>query len=666
MFNTDPIRLLSGFAVLAIATAAAALPSRAQASTPIGTPVMLEGTVRVLVEDYRDHAVTRHILQSSRGPVELEFDARPIGLHNGDRIRVRGRSLAMRDGKGGAPVLALDGASSGSVQLLAASIALAASMGQQNVALILVNFSDNTTQPITQAAADSLVFGSANGYYQENSFGQTWLAGKSFPWVTISLSSTVCDYNALATQAVAAVKAAGGNPDSYARKVLLFPKNACTWAGLGNLGGSATNAWINGHFSTQVVTHELGHNLGLQHAHALNCDTAPMGGTCTTLEYGDVADTMGNIAAAHVSPFAKERIGWLNDGVSPAITQVSAAGRFNIEAYSSASVGAKAIKIQRGVDGSGRKLWYYVEYRQLIGNDAVLTSGNLTQGLVIRTATEGDDNSSTLLDMTPGSYALENTRELQDGALGLGLTYRDAAGIAITTAALDGSSAGIDVAFGGTPPPTCTRATPMVAITGQTSSVAAGTTLVYTVSVTNRDSSACASGTFALAASLPSGFSGALAASSLSLSPGASASTSLTATSPSSAPTASYGIGVAASNTTSGSGSASIVYTVSAPLATLSESVATDKAVYVRGDTVRMTASVSAGGVAVSGASVSFRLTKSNGSITTLTATSDATGMAVASYRSNARKDPVGAYAIAATASSQGRTASASAAFTVQ
>ncbi len=660
------IRLLSGVAVLALAAATAAIPSRAAASAPTGTPVVLEGTVRVLVEDYRDHAVTRHILQSSRGPVELEFDARPIGLHNGDRIRVRGRSLAMRDGKGGAPVLALDGASSGSVQLLAASTALAASMGQQNIALILVNFSDLNTQPITQADADALVFNSANGYYQENSVGQTWLAGKSFPWVTISLSSTVCDYDALATQAVAAVKAAGGNPDAYGRKVLLFPKNACTWAGLGTLGGTATNAWINGHFSTQVVTHELGHNLGLQHAHALNCDTAPMAGTCTTLEYGDVADTMGNIAAAHVSPFAKERLGWLNDGISPPITTASVAGRYVIEAYSSASVGAKAIKIPRGVDGSGRKLWYYVEYRQPIGNDAVLTSGNLTQGLLVRTATEGDDNSSMLLDMTPGSYPLENTRELQDGALGLGLTYRDAAGIAITTAALNGSSASIDVAFGGTPPPTCTRATPLVSITGQTAAVAAGTTLGYTVSVTNRDSSACAAGTFALAASLPTGFTGALSASSLSLSPGASASTSLTATSATGTAAGGYGIGTAASTSASGSGSAAIVYTVSAPLASMSDTVATDKASYVRGDTVRMTARVSAGGVAVSGASVSFAMTRSNGSVTTLSATSDATGMAVASYKSSARKDPAGTYAVAATASSQGRTASASASFTVQ
>jgi hypothetical protein len=632
--------------------------------------VVLEGRLHVLGEDYADHARMRHILDTDRGPVELEFDARPANLHEGDRIRVRGRGLAQRPARPGEPVLALDGAQSGSVQVVSASAALSAySMGQQNVAVILVNFSDNATQPITQAAAESLVFGQVNGYYQENSVGQTWLTGKSFPWVTISLSSTVCDYSALATQAIAAVKAAGGNPDAYARKVLMFPKNACGWAGLGNLGGGATNAWLNGRFTLQVASHEFGHNLGLQHAHALNCDTGVSGGTCTTIEYGDVADTLGNIASAHVSPFAKERLGWLNDGISPPIATASAAGRYTIEAYSNGSVGTKAIKIPRGTDGSGRKLWYYVEYRQPIGNDAVLTSGNLTRGLVVRTATEGDDNSSMLLDMTPGSYPTENTREMQDGALALGATYRDAAGISITPVSLDGASASVDVGFGGsTPPPspTCTRAAPQVAIGGPTAAVAAGTTQAYTVTVTNKDSSACSAATFNLAASVPTGWSGVLSSSTLSLSPGASAGATLSATSPGSAAAGSYGIGVGASNLASGTASASIVYTVAAPLAPLSETVGSDKPTYVKGDTVRLTARVTANGVAVSGAAVSFRITKANGSVTTLSATSDASGAAVASTRLNARKDPAGSYAVTATASSQGRTASASTGFTVQ
>jgi hypothetical protein len=647
--------------LFALAGLAAAAPAE---RTRASLPVVLEGQVEVLVEDYADHARTRHFLASERGRVELLFDRRPQ-LRNGDHIRVRGRGLRQRSPIGGQPVLALDGASSGSVQVVAAST-IATSLGQQNVAIILLNFSDLQTQPITQAAAETLVLSQVNGYYQENSFGQTWIAGKSFPYVTIAQSSTTCDYMQLASQALAAVTAAGGNPNSYSRKVFLFPKNSCTWAGLGHVGGSSTYAWLNGRFSLQVTSHEFGHNFGLQHAHALNCDSGALSANCTTLEYGDVADTMGNIASGHVSPFAKERIGWLNDGVSPPITTVTSAGTYAIEPYASPSVGTKAIKVLRGTDGSGRKQYYYVEYRQRLGNDAVLTSGNVGNGLVIRTATEGDDDSSTLLDMTPGSYPTENTREMQDGALGAGLTYTDSAGISITAAALTSAGASIQVGFGGTAP-VCTRSAPLVSISGPTTAVAAGTTLSYTVNVSNRDSAACGAASFALAASRPSGWGGTLGASTLSLSPGSNASTTLTATSPVGTAGGAYGIGVAASNVASGTASSSIVYTVSATsLPPLSQSVATDKATYAKGAEVRMTATVTAGGLPVAGASVSFSVAKAGGGTVTVLATSDGAGRAIGVFKLNRKKDPAGTYAVSAQASSQGRSTTASTAFTVQ
>ena len=74
-------------------------------------------------------------------------------------------------------------------------------------------------------------------------------------------------------------------------------------AGLGNVGCSSTKAWVNGSFGLIVTAPELGHNLGLHHAQALDCASAPMTGTCTTLTYGDTADMMGNYRTAHFNPF---------------------------------------------------------------------------------------------------------------------------------------------------------------------------------------------------------------------------------------------------------------------------------------------------------------------------------------------------------------------------
>jgi hypothetical protein len=140
------------------------------------------------------------------------------------------------------------------------------------------------------------------------------------------------------------------------RPVGVQPQGA--WSGLGNVGGSNTRAWANGSFVPLTVGHELGHNYGLHHAHAYDCDIAPLGNTCTSLPYGDAADIMGNNKAGHFNPFEKEMLGWLNDGVSPPIHVATTSGRYAIEPYSSSSVGAKAIKIPRGIDAYGRASWY--------------------------------------------------------------------------------------------------------------------------------------------------------------------------------------------------------------------------------------------------------------------------------------------------------------------
>ena len=44
---------------------------------------------------------------------------------------------------------------------------------------------------------------------------------------------------------------------------------------------------MNGSLTPVVAAHELGHNLGLYHSHALECGAAVMGGTCTVRDYGD-------------------------------------------------------------------------------------------------------------------------------------------------------------------------------------------------------------------------------------------------------------------------------------------------------------------------------------------------------------------------------------------
>lgn len=91
----------------------------------------------------------------------------------------------------------------------------------------------------------------------------------------------------------------------------------------------------------------------------------------------------------------------------------------------------------------------------------------------------------------------------------------------------------------------CTRSAPLVSISpaSQTLTSLPGSAS-YSVSVTNQDTSVCASSSFALAATVPAGWGKTLTPPSLSLAPGANASATLVATAPTGTVNASYAISV--------------------------------------------------------------------------------------------------------------------------
>jgi hypothetical protein len=95
-----------------------------------------------------------------------------------------------------------------------------------------------------------------------------------------------------------------------------------------------------------------------------------------------------------------------------------------------------------------------------------------------------------------------------------------------------------------TPPQACTRSTPRVSIAPATQSVASGGSIVYTVNVTNDDSSSCASSTFALAPTLPSGWTQTLSPQTLALLPGATGQSRFTVQIPQSTAVNTYSVTV--------------------------------------------------------------------------------------------------------------------------
>jgi hypothetical protein len=594
-----------------------------------GRAVVLEGQLDVLFEDSNAGSHIQYFLQTDTGRVPLRFlQGRGPDLPSGSRVRISGN-------------LADGGVNAQDVTTIVASPAR--TFGAQSVLVILFNFSNNAIEPYTAASTDS-INAQVRDYYLENSYQQTDMSFAVTGWHTIAAINTTCDYGTWADQADVLASNAGFAVTSYARRVYAFPfTSACAWWGMGNVGGP--RSWINGTYNTRVVAHEQGHNFGNMHSHAMTCDVS----ACTSVDYGDDRDVLGaGGVVGHMNAFQKERLGWLNYGTSPTIQTVSANGDYWIANYENVGAESKGLKIWNAAAGK----FYYVESRALVGFDA-----SVLGGLTVHTGVPNVSDSSYQID-------LDATTTTWDSTLDIGQAFNDAAmGLTITPLSWGSAGAMVRVSFDTQP---CYPAAPTTALSPSSQTGAAGATLRFTVTVTNNNSLGCLPSTEAFAANAPAGWSSGFSPATVaSVAPGTSASTALSMTVPSGA-SGSYGFSASVTDSTTGlAASAPGSAGVTAPLAglavTASATVTTNKT-----RTATITVGVKKGTTAVSGAVVTMTVTKpSGGAATTLSATTNRSGVASAKYPLNST-DPSGTYSISATASFAGATGSATATFVVR
>jgi hypothetical protein len=535
-------------------------------------------------------------------------------------------------------------------QFITASVSASTSIlpntfGDQKTLVILVNFQDNSSQPITPSTAYSTTFTTASNWFQDASYGQTWLTGDVAGWYTLPITST-CSQSSIQSYADQEVTAAGYVESNYQRIVYVFTNSTCSYWGYSTIGGSPSRSWIdiNWGYAAHVITHELGHGFGLYHSHSMTCSGGLIFATsgCTTTEYGDPYDVMGvsNYDTYFYDAAQKERLGWLNYGSSPPITVVATSGLYAIDPYESyPDTNPKALKIA-GPSGT----YYYLESRQSLLED----SGAPSSGLLVHNY--GGANSNYVVNAGPGG-AWPDPAGFTDGDSTVNVTW-DPTSISST-----GSI--VNVTFG---TPTCTRVNPTISMIGPGSSVAPGVTANWGVTITDNDSSSCSSSSYNLGNSVPSGWNGVYNASSIMLSPGTGTTVSLGVTAPGGTPNGTYSVAASTDNSsaTTYAASASQTETIyTAPAVTVS--VSTNASTYTAGQTVSISVTLTSGSSPVSGAKVKVAVTKPSGATVNLSGTSGSSGVAVVKY-SLKKQDPKGTWQV--NASSSG--APASTTFTVQ
>ena len=487
-------------------------------------PVVIEATIEVFHTDDFQNRVAAYEYFLKRGKTRFQFYpvGAPLAVSSGAKVRVEGFQLGS---KVVAPI------ADNTFQVLSASPL--ESIGDQKTLAVLIDFLDSPQPPpFSQSQGPALIFqGPMQAFYKEASYDQISWSGDVIGWYTVPRNGVDTGgnpewpsygYDLYDPDGVYAyIKSQNIDLTQYQRLVLLahhpLMQGGSAFVGKVDLIFNGTNhglsissvgsldvynqpsswgaqpfAWTNLDY---ILTHELGHGLGVLHADSWECGQARVlyGKQCANLAYGNWYDAMGaGYRALHFNAYFKDLLGWTSQAVT-----ISQSGNYTLQAFETPSSAVMAKIYHPALNATP----YYLEYRRAVGFDANLADPAIAanqQGLFVNWALVAPwvppAPFSRLLDINPTSsmsndwdnVVLQKTGRVLDAVNGIlvGPVLRQ-----------DPSSITFAVRLF---PPSCVRTGPAVTVDTppQPVAVSPGGVHSFNIVIENRDSLACGTSDF--------------------------------------------------------------------------------------------------------------------------------------------------------------------------
>ena len=326
---------------------------------------------------------------------------------------------------------------------------LAAAASNQVTVVMMIPAGGVAEPGRTLAHVEAAVNGPVAAFWSEQSndtIRLTTAAGNDPAWVQATVGCS--DPYGLWSQAAAH---ATWTPGTGKHLLVYLPRSSsgCSY-GLAQVGPSVTSGgrlYVTA-VATSVIAHEFGHNFGLKHSSAQQCDRALERTPCRVVAYRDYYDIMGASwdEVGSLSPPQAAKLGLLAPGEQTVLSEGSGA-TVTLAPYGSRS-GARVIKLV-----AADATVYWLEYRTATGADAWLGDSarnwpRLEAGVLLRrepTAADPTvrDDGSFLLDGTPAATAGWDV----DGGVTLpvGQQVEVGAGFAVTVDDADPTGASVTV-----------------------------------------------------------------------------------------------------------------------------------------------------------------------------------------------------------------------------